>query len=307
MIVKDIRQLTEITSDVLLTIGTFDGYHLGHQKVISTLLDEAKKQNCPSVVVTFLNHPREVILKKPVPYVMDAEAKLELLDASGVDYVVALPFTEELRHMSAPAFLEYLGLRVRTLIIGYDFRFGYRGNDPASTLDIPVIQVEADLLDGHIISSTLLRDLMAMGDIKKLNRCLGRPYAYKARVIHGYGLGATMGFPTLNLNVRPNLYTLRKGVYITKAHIRGETYESVTSVGDRPTFPGRPFSIETFLLDVEGNFYDEEVTLEFLGFIRDEMTFDSKQALMDQIARDVVTTKQYFSTQTESLQGESNG
>lgn len=297
MIIHDIRQFNEIDTDVLLTIGTFDGYHLGHQKVITHLLEEARKQQCPSVIVTFLNNPREVILKRPVPYVIDIQAKLELLNASGVDYVAALPFTEELRHLSAPDFLDFLGLKVRKLIVGYDFHFGYRGGDLSTILDIPIRKVEADLLDGHIISSTLLRDLMALGDIDKLNRCLGRPYSYKATVIHGYGTGAKLGFPTLNLSVRPNLYTLRKGVYVTRARMGEETFESVTSVGERPTFPGRNFSIEAYLLDTEADFYGKEVTLEFLSFIRDELYFESKEELVAQIARDVDTTRQYFKTQ----------
>ncbi len=294
MIIEDVRQLREIHCDVLLTIGTFDGYHLGHQKVISALLDESRRLGCPSVAVTFLNSPREVISKKSIPYVMDPYEKLQFLKNAGVDYVVALPFTQQLRHMTAPTFLEYLGLRVRKLIVGYDFRFGYKGSDPASSLKIPVMKVEAHIIDGHIVSSTLLRELMALGDIERLNASLGRFYSYRASVIRGYGTGGSLGFPTLNLNIRPNLYTLRKGVYITNAHIEGNVYQSVTSVGNRPTFPGRSFSIETHLLDTKGDFYEEEVTLEFLSFIRYEITFDSRQELIDQIERDVAKTREHF-------------
>ena len=293
MILRDIEDLRLLRGNFAITIGTFDGVHLGHKKILSTLKTQAKMDGLSTLVVTFTNHPKEVITGEKVIPIITTDEKLERIEEEGIDVVVALAFTNEIRHKSQSDFLDYLGVSIKKLIIGYDFKFGYKGEvfegDSVST-----INVEPLYLDGSIVSSTKIREFMTQGEMEKLCAYLGRPYRHSGKVIHGKKIGKSLGFPTTNVTINDSVYSLRSGVYITRTFLIDEVFQSVTNIGRIPTFTGRPFSVETYILDFKRSIYGQEVRLEFLHYLRSEQKFESIEILVKQIKKDVEDTKAYF-------------
>lgn len=293
MILKNIEDLRKLKGDFALTIGTFDGVHLGHKKILSTLKDSAKKENLSTLVVTFTNNPREVITGKKTIPIISVDEKLENIQKAGIDVVLGIPFTEDIRHKSQREFIEYLGISIKKLIVGYDFKFGYKGNRPEKD-DLPTVKVAPFYIDGTIVSSTKIREFMTQGEMKKLRAFLGRPYEHTGDVIYGKQVGHLLGFPTTNVTINESVYALRTGVYITKTYLVDEVFESVTNIGRIPSFDGRPFSVETHILDFKRSIYGEEVRIEFLDYLRSEIKFEKLEDLVEQIKKDVQNTKDYF-------------
>lgn len=293
MILRDIKDLQRLSGDYALTIGTFDGVHLGHKKILSALKTEARKGDLKTLVVTFTNHPKEVISGEKVIPVITIEEKLDRIEEEGIDVVLALVFNEEIRQKTQEQFLSDLGVSIKKMIVGYDFKFGYNG-DAYESDELSVIKVEPFYLNHAIVSSTLIRECMTLGEMEKLRTYLGRPYRHSGKVIHGKKMGKQLGFPTTNMTINDSVYALRTGVYVTRTYLVDEVFESVTNIGRIPTFDGRPFSVETHILNFKRSIYGQEVRIEFLHYLREEAKYEHLEDLIKQIEKDVADTRAYF-------------
>lgn len=300
MILSSVEDLQKKKGPFALTMGNFDGLHIGHKRIISTLIDEARKDGLTSLVVTFTNHPKELITGEKVIPVISSDEKLERLEEEGVDLVLGLEFTQEIRQMSQKEFLDYLGVEFKKIIVGHDFKFGHDGSKYNSD-EIETIPVEALVVDGKIVSSTIIREYMSQGEMEKLRLFLGRPYRHSGKVIHGKKVGKALGYPTTNVTINESVYALRTGVYVTKTYLVDSVFKSVTNIGRIPTFDGRPFSVETHILDFDRSIYGEEVRIEFLHYLRKEEKFDDVDALKARIAEDVEATRDYFNNHPEEV------
>lgn len=276
----------------IATIGTFDGVHLGHQKIMEYLLNGAAKSGLHPLIITFDNNPKAFVEVSVIPEVLSPSDKLELL-GSYAD-VLTIPFDENIRHMSQVEFIDFLGIDIREMIIGHDFRFGYKRNEIET--DLIITQVDPVYLGDEIISSTYLRNLLKHGEMETMTRALGRYHYYTGSVVHGLKRGKRLGFPTLNLTIENNLYSLKRGVYITLTTIDGVDYHSVSNIGLNPTFEDKPFTLETHILDFNHDIYGKKVQVAFLHFLRDEMVFTELNQLQEQMTLDVANTRAYFSS-----------
>lgn len=285
----------EITTGSWVAIGNFDGVHLGHQALIDHLISGARQENQMSVVVTFHPHPKVALESISAPfYLTTLQEKQALLQQLGLDLLVTLPFHPAVSNLSAQEFLQILVTRLsaKHLVVGPDFAIGKGRQGTLSSLQ-PFIQylglqvhvVEQSTLEGYLISSGVIRQLLKEGDVSRAARFLGRFYALEGQVIQGKGLGSKLGFPTANLNLLEPLKMLPQyGVYATWAFVRGARYAAITNVGVRPTFEiyGLP-TIETLLLDFDDNIYGEDLKVEFVSHIRAEQKFSDLSVLIDQI------------------------
>ncbi|MBQ7618069.1 MAG: bifunctional riboflavin kinase/FAD synthetase [Desulfovibrio sp.] len=292
----------------VLTIGNFDGVHLGHQSLISRILEESQKQKQKSVVVTFWPHPREVVSPEKVhrPLTTRSE-RLRLLAALGVDFVMELAFTRELANLTPRDFVKdyLLPLNLRHLVTGYDFSLGRGRSGHTEELrelgyefGFTVEQMPALKQDGDILSSTELRKLIAKGEVERASKFLGRPYALTGKVIAGFGRGKILGFPTANI-APPDLLLPKMGVYAALAKILGKTYPALVNLGHNPTFGHLPLSLEAFLLEGGSDFYGEELTLNFLTYLRPEERFANALELQKQITADCAQAKKLFYEQKQ--------
>ena len=283
--------------DMALTIGVFDGVHLGHRYLISQLKELARQHGWLSGVVTFRQHPQKVLSSqtKP-PFLTNLAQRTDLLKNEGADAVITLSFTPELARLSARQFLGLLKkyLRMRGVVIGPDFALGRNREGNAETLrqlgqemGFSVTVVPPIIIDGEVVSSTAIRNALAKGDMKRAQNLLGRPFSLHGEVIPGAGRGTGLGFPTANLDIDRGQAFPAEGVYASRVHIDDQTYPSITNIGKRPTFGGSKRVAEVYLLDYHSDLYGQELTVDFIERLRGEKKFDTPQELKKQIAKDV--------------------
>lgn len=289
----------KLTQPSLVTIGVFDGLHLGHQAVIHELVSKAKETNSTPIVLTFFPHPDRVLRKLTGPYyLMTPEERAAGLNALGVEVVVTLRFDDELRRIRARDFVQMLlsSLQMRELWIGEDFAMGYQreGNvshlrtlgDELGYMVQTLSLVKADEAD-EVISSSNIRLALQNGEVEKAARWLGRPYSLKGEVVHGLARGRTLGFPTANIAVWEEKIIPLNGIYAGWATLEtGEKYKAVTNVGVRPHFDEQEVTVEAYLLDFNGDLYGQQLEFSFVHYLRGEQRFDSLEALINQIDRD---------------------
>jgi riboflavin kinase/FMN adenylyltransferase len=283
--------------DTALTIGVFDGVHLGHKHLISILLKQAKRSDFLSGVITFRQHPEDLFSpRSKLPFLTDMKARTSFLKKEGVDFVVPLSFSEELARLDARSFIGLLQkhLRMRHLVIGADFALGRdrAGNTTAlkklgKELDFKVTIVPPLVINGEVVSSTAIRKAMAAGDMPRVRKLAGHYFSLHGKVVPGTGRGEGLGFPTANLNVSKGQALPPDGVYTSWAHINGKTYESLTNVGLCPTFDSTERTIETYIIDYSGDLYGNDLYVDLAGKLRDEEKFDSIDELKVQIADDI--------------------
>lgn len=288
-----------------LTVGVFDGVHLGHRHLIDALKARAAERGLASAVVTL--HPDPMQVLRPdlrVAYVTSLEERIELLRATGVDAVAPLTFTSEVAELSAHDFVRLLHetLDMHFLLMGPDHAFG-RGREgtPQRVAEIGAeLGFDLDTLPQPLegtsgaVSSTSIRRALADGDMELAARLLGRPFAVRGPVVRGKERGRTIGFPTANIAVTPDRALPAYGVYVTRAHVGGRTYPSATNIGVNPTFDDARPSIETYILDFEGDLYGRELRVEVLHRLRGETKFESIDALVAAIAADAQAARDYF-------------
>ena len=283
-----------------LTIGNFDGVHLGHQALVRRTLELCAASGLDAVLVTFWPHPRSVLTpERPHTPLGTRAERFALLERLGVRHILELPFTRELAALAPETFVRdyLLPLKPRELVVGHDFTLGRdRSGHPqllknlGLELGFRLEQVRALVAGGQPVSSTRLRGLLAQGDVAQSRGLLGRPYAISGLVAHGHGRGAGLGFPTANLEGWATLLP-GNGVYATRASLAGRHFDAVTNIGLKPTFGGESLSVESFLLDAEGDFYGQELRLEFVARLRGEQRFASAAALGRQISADVALAR----------------
>jgi riboflavin kinase / FMN adenylyltransferase len=293
--------------DSLITIGVFDGVHLGHKYLISQLKELASQQGLTDIVVTFHKHPQETLNpQSQPPFLTDAAEKALLVKKEGVAAVIVLTFTPELSRLSARDFLSLLQkkLRMKGLVVGPDFALGRggEGNIPTlrrlgSEMGFSITVIPPVQNNGDIVSSTAIRQALAAGDMEKVHRFMGRPFSLHGRVIHGKGRGAGLGFPTVNLDILPGQAIPGDGVYATLALVNNQTYPSVTNIGMNPTFGENKRTIEAYLLDYHDNLYEQEVRIEFVQQLRGEIKFADARELTAQIAEDIRLSRAILSNE----------
>jgi len=293
------EELAELSpeKDMLLTIGVFDGVHLGHKYLISQLTEHARQQNLLSGVVTFRQHPQEVLSPRTnLPFLTNLAERVNLLKNEGVDAVIALSFTQELARLNAGQFVGLLKkyLRMRGLLIGPDFALGRSREGDADALrtlgqdmNFSVIVIPPVMVNGEVVSSTAIRNALANGDIKRVVSLIGRPFSLQGLVTTGAGRGLKLGFPTANLDTDPKQALPADGVYATWAYINDKAYQSVTNVGRRPTFGSNGRTIEVYILNYHGELYGRELKIDVVERLRGEKQFDSVEELKKQIAEDI--------------------
>ena len=281
------------------SVGFFDGVHLGHRHLIKQVKEEAKRLNLPSAVITFPVHPRKVLQKNYQPALLCGyEEKLAHLAATNVDYCISLPFTPELSRLSAREFMQEVlkdRIGVHTLFVGYDNRFGHNREDDfpdyeryGKELGMNVVRALEYLVDGEKVSSTKIRTLLKKGEIQRANSLLSYHYTLSGKIVEGYRVGRTIGFPTANIRswerykVVPAL-----GVYAVLVHIRDIIYEGMLYIGTRPTLYDDPeISVEVNIFDFNGDLYNQSLTVEFIDFIRADRKVDDMEELAAQIHKD---------------------
>jgi len=285
-----------------LTIGNFDGVHLGHQHLVRFVQDRARERNLAAGVVTLYPDPVRVLRpNEPAPYIISLEGRLELLRGLGLDLVVPLSFTSELAELSPREFTLLLrdNLDMQLLVMGPDHVFG-RGREATpervkalgDELGFEVILMPAPLdVEGGAVSSTAIRQALAEGDLDRVTHLLGRRFALRGPVVTGQQLGRTLGFPTANIAVTADRALPAYGIYATWAYVGERRYQSATSIGVRPTVGGQTVSVETYLMDFDGDLYDQQLRIEFVARLRDEEKFDGLEALTAAIARDVANAR----------------
>ncbi len=291
----------------VLGIGVYDGVHEGHQAVIRRVLEEAERRQARSMLLTFDRLPEELLRPEQAPKrLMSLHEKLDALSALRPDEILVAHVKPELMGQEAEQFVrETLCalLHPRAVVVGEDFRFGKGGKGDADTLlrvgrecGFGVTTVPHLHQDGEKVSSTRIRSLLSEGDVEGAARLLTRPYRLGGRIVKGKQLGRTLGYPTANLEVSPNRLVPGYGIYACRAFGDDFARDAAVSIGVRPTVaPGLPPSVEAFLLDFDGDLYGREVSLEFIARLREEMKFESLDALKAQMARDVGLTRELLS------------
>ena len=292
-----------LPEDTVVAVGKFDGEHRGHQKIIATMLTVAREQGLKTAIFTFGTPPAAVVSGQRRPQILTNEERRERLHQAGIDYIVEYPFDAEIAAMDGEDFVREIllgAMRMRAIVGGEDLRFGKAGAVNAAKLkslgerlhfSVYIIQKETEA--GEEISSSLIREALAAGDMAKANTLLGMPYTAEGVVQHGNGIGnRILGFPTINLLLPAGKLLPRRGVYQTETVLPdGRTFRSITNVGTNPSVEQDHLShrlrLESFLLDFSGNLYGTRVRLRFLRFIRPEKKFASLTALKQQIMADL--------------------
>ena len=294
----DINDFEQVPHAVV-TIGTFDGVHRGHQEILRNMVNRAKEIGGESVVVTFYPHPRQVLSHDSgIRFISTQEEKIAHLEALGIDNLIIIKFTKEFAAIPSEDFIkDYLvkNIQPAVLIIGYDHHFG-KGRtgdfgmlyELGSQYHFKVEKIQEQDVDNVAVSSTKIRHYLENGDIKHANMLLGYEYSYIGKVVHGQQVGHKMGYPTANIEVAEEFQLIEKqGVYATFAEIDGKSYPAMTYIGKRPTMEdNRPQSIETHIISFDGTLYDKEIKIRFVDFVRDDKKFDNFEALKRQIGID---------------------
>lgn len=296
MIVIDDIIMDNKDSENYVALGSFDGLHSGHLSLVKKTVQVAKEKNGKSMVFTYKNHPKTLVKPESAPkLIMDLETKLKYLEEENVDIVVLRSFTKEFMSVSAEDFIKLLCVdyNVKGIIVGFNFRFGYKNLGDVKLLEdlqgkygYKLYVMEPYTYNGDVISSTRIRKSILEGDVKEASKMLSKPYLIKGKVIHGKKLGRTIGFPTANLEFDSKIIIPDKGVYYTNVEYNNKTYKGITSVGYNPTVNGQQLTIETYILDFDDTIYGQELKVYFIERIREEIKFNSLDELVKQIKKD---------------------
>jgi len=296
----------QLDSPLVLAIGYFDGIHLGHQKVISTAKDLAKKYGFKSAVMTFDPAPKAVLSKNPdaIKYITLLEDKIEVIRNIGIDYLFIVPFTKEFASLSPETFVDdYIrGLGVKHVVAGFDFTYGKFGKGNMETLessshgDYLVTTVGKIAKSNEKISSTSIREMIQSGKVEEVPHYLGRFYTMSGKVVHGKKLGRKLGFPTANIECSQKYVFPENGVYIVRLFVLNKWVNGVASIGYNPTINQDQTKkyLEVHIIDFDQEIYDEPVIVEWRKYIRPELKFDYLDDLIKQIHEDKVVAIDYF-------------
>ena len=296
------------TKKSIVTIGTFDGVHIGHQKILEQLISAAKKENRNSVLLTFFPHPRMVLQKENSIKLIDTiDERIEILKKSGLDYLIIHPFDKEFSRLTAFDFVRDIlvnHLNTSKLVIGYDHRFGRNREGDFEQLeeygamyDFSVDEIPVQDIDEISVSSTKIRKALAGGDIETVTNYLGRRYTLSGEVVRGDRLGNTIGYPTANLKIQESYKLIPKnGAYLVGAIIDGTSVYGMMNIGVRPTVKGLHQTIETHFFDFDEDLYGKSLKIELYSFLREEQKFDSVESLKLQLSKDKIKSLSMLKT-----------
>lgn len=290
--------------NAVVTSGTFDGVHLGHQKILNRIREIARSIQGETVLITFWPHPRLVLYPNEhnLRLLSTFEEKTKLLRKFGIDHLITIPFTQEFSQMKSEEFIQKVlieAIQTKKLVIGYDHRFGKNREGSfeylkanSSMYGLELEEISRQDVDEIAVSSTKIRKALESGDVKTAESCLGRPYELNGLVIKGQQIGRSIGFPTANIHI-PNDYKLipKDGVYAVQASVDGTLYKAMLNIGNRPTVDGSKKTVEANLFDFQGDLYDKQITVYFHEFLREERKFESLEALKAQLFLDQKSAK----------------
>jgi riboflavin kinase/FMN adenylyltransferase len=291
----------------VVTIGTFDGVHIGHKKILEKIIQSSKELNCESVVLTFFPHPRMVLQENSeVKLLNTVKEKTELLQQIGIDNLIIHPFDKEFSRLTAEEFVKNIlvdQLNVQKIIIGHDHRFGKNRTADIDDLILygkdygfEVEQISAQEINDNAVSSTKIRNAILDGNCSLTKSYLGYNYFFSGKVVQGKQLGRTIGFPTANIQIEEDYKLIPKnGVYSVKSTINNTTFFGMMNIGIRPTIDGEKQTIEVHIFDFEATIYNKIITIELLEFIREEKKFESLEALKIQLNSDKETALNFIS------------
>ncbi len=299
----------EIEEPTVVTLGKFDGLHRGHEKLVDALLEYKEKKAIASVAFTFDIPPRNIIDDISAKVLTTNEEKEYIFDSTGIDYLIECPFTEEIMCMEPKSFIEWIvkALNMKCVVVGNDFRFGHKRAGDYHTLKeyerefgYETIVIDKMKDENRDISSTYVREEIAIGNLKKANALLGYHYFIKSEVVHGRKLGCTIGVPTINMVLPTNKLLPPNGVYVTEVEIAGKRYVGVTNVGCKPTVSNSDMiGVETYILDFDQDVYGDSIIVAFVEYIRPEVKFDSVQKLKEQLQTDIMFARKYYENVTQ--------
>lgn len=304
-IIHSISNFSSVES-TFVTIGTFDGIHIGHQKILKDLISSAKEQNRKSVLLTFFPHPRMVLQQNvSIELLNTIDEKSQLLEEMGLDYLIIHPFSKEFSRLTALDFVRDVlvnQLNTSKLIIGYDHHFGKNreGNidqlrEYSHLFDFEVQEIPSQDIDDVSVSSTKIRNALHNGFLKTANNYLGYNYMVHGTVVNGKKLGGKIGFPTANINVKEDYKLIPKtGVYVIQSTIEGEEFKGMLNIGYRPTVDGKHQTIEAHFFNFDEDLYGKFLKIEFLYFLREEQKFDSVDELILQLKKDRTNAQDFI-------------
>lgn len=301
----------QIQEPCVVTLGKFDGRHMGHQKLLRIMMEQKTKQGCQAAVFTFDLSPGSLGKKGPQRVITTNLERKNNLEKTGIDYLVEYPFDEKTARMSPEQFVRKVlagQMNAKLIVVGTDCSFGYKGAGNADSLEqwkdkygyqLIVIPKERD--ENRDISSTYIREELEAGNMEKANELLGEPYAIHGTVVHGNHIGGTvLGFPTANLIPPPEKYLPVFGVYVSRVFVEGEYYGGVTNIGRKPTVEGRsPVGVETFIYGINKDIYGKNIEVQLLHYIRPERKFEGLDQLKAQIGRDKDYAMRYLDILSE--------
>lgn len=301
----------QIQEPCVVTLGKFDGRHMGHQKLLRIMMEQKRKQGCQAAVFTFDLSPGSLGKKGPQRVITTNLERKNNLEKTGIDYLVEYPFDEKTARMSPEQFVRKVlagQMNAKLIVVGTDCSFGYKGAGNADSLEqwkdkygyqLIVIPKERD--ENRDISSTYIREELEAGNMEKANELLGEPYAIHGTVVHGNHIGGTvLGFPTANLIPPPEKYLPVFGVYVSRVFVEGEYYGGVTNIGRKPTVEGRsPVGVETFIYGINKDIYGKNIEVQLLHYIRPERKFEGLDQLKAQIGRDKDYAMRYLDILSE--------
>lgn len=301
---RNIQQIPQFEKAVI-TIGTFDGVHLGHAQIMHQLVQTAKAISGQSVVITFYPHPRNVVSSDAIQILTTQEEKYQILESLGVDHLVEVPFDKYFAEQSAEDYIrDFLvsNFNPQIIITGYDHRFGknragdYRLLESfGETFNYTVKEIPAEVLEHITISSTIIREALKKGDVKKAADNLGYAYTLSGTVVEGNKMGRTIGYPTAN--IQPNnaeKLIPANGVYAVKVSLQGEHFYGMMNIGVRPTVNGKHRTIEVNIFDFDRVIYGEKISIQFIERIRDERKFENLDALKQQLKDDETKSRAFI-------------
>lgn len=287
-------------------LGNFDGLHIGHMALINTVIKESKLNSLDSVVYTFTKHPENILRKKLfTPLITTETKKMELLEETSLKYLYFDEFDEDFSRLSPEAFVKEVlvdRLKMKLAVAGFDYKFGYNGQGDVELLKelgkkyfFKTIVIPPIKINNETVSSTKIRQQISKGDMDQVFKLLGRHYSITAQVISGRRIGNTIGFPTANINPENYLILPQKGVYITKTQLDDKLYCSMTNIGFNPTFDlQETMTVETHIIDFEGDIYGKKIEVFFLEKLRDEVKFNSVNELVEQIKIDMQNVREFL-------------
>ena len=304
VIYHNLNQIPQPFHHPVITIGNFDGVHLGHQTLFHTVKDRSRALGGQSVVITFDPHPIKLMRPdKQLPQLTTTEQKIKLLSSLDLDVLIVHPFSPEFGALPAREFIQtYLVQRLgaQEVVIGHDYRFGRNREGNIALLQalgaqfgFPVHVVDAIQINDTVVSSTLIRNLIKDGQVLAAQDFLGRPYEITGQVVRGHGRGARLlGFPTANISLDNGLLVPGAGIYAVRVEMQGRIYPGVANIGTCPTFDNQELSLEVYLLDFDRDIYGERLAVQFVERLRDEQRFADVPALVHQIKKDVAAARQ---------------